>query len=64
MEREVLQIKFFLNHLKGCFLELNKREVFNSITDWSMKNLLLSMSNMQTRDYRKSHFKQIECIKC
>ena len=28
-----------------------------------MKNLLLSMSNMQTRDVRKSHFKPIECFK-
>ena len=55
--------QIFINHRICCFLELNKSEVFNSITDWSMKNLLLSMSNMQNRDCCKSHFKPIECSK-
>ena len=59
MERKDSQIKLNLNNRVGCFLESNKRQFFNSITDWSMKNLLLSMSNLKTLDIRKNHFKEI-----
>ena len=32
--------QIFINHRIGCYLELNKREVFNSLADGSMKNLV------------------------
>ena len=59
MERKDSQIKLNLNNRVGCFLESNKIQFFNSITDWSMKNLLLSMSNLITLDIGKNHSKEI-----
>ena len=52
--------QIFINHRISCFIETNKREVFNNISDWEIKNLMLLMGNIRPSNIRKAHFKSID----
>ena len=55
--------QIFLNHKIGSYIETNKRDIFESISHYPMKNLVFVMDNTFTSDLRKNHFKHVDFTK-
>jgi hypothetical protein len=54
--------QIFINHRIGSFLASNKRNVFEQIENWELKNLFLTMGNIVPDLYKISHFKPIDIL--